>query len=418
MDQIVILGGGAAGILAAISAAKYAAKDTRVLLLEQNPRIGKKLLATGNGRCNLDNRNMAASHYHSADTLSAKEMLDAIGADMPLAFFEELGLVTRTDEQGRVYPYSNQAADFLNLLLYWLDKYHVAVKTECKVKAISQKGREYMVMTESGERIYAKSVICAFGGKAGPQFGTDGFGVRFAKDCGLQTVTEYPCLVPLRCSKEQIAGLAGIRVKAIASLYCDGLILACEDGEIQFTEQGLSGIAIMQLSNCMNKPKAAYRIGLNLFPELDTKQVTKLLCDRIRYMKGCTVEQMLNGLCNKRVGIAVLKAAGCKKLDLPAEQLTAAELQRIAGTFGNLEFTELSLMDYKQAQTTGGGIALHQLDPKSFMLKGCPGLYFVGETLDVVGNCGGYNLHFAFGSGIIAGKAAAYALRHDGKRKK
>ena len=196
MDQIVILGGGAAGILAAISAAKYAAKDTRVLLLEQNPRIGKKLLATGNGRCNLDNRNMAASHYHSADTLSAKEMLDAIGADMPLAFFEELGLVTRTDEQGRVYPYSNQAADFLNLLLYWLDKYHVAVKTECKVKAISQKGREYMVMTESGERIYAKSVICAFGGKAGPQFGTDGFGVRFAKDCGLQTVTEYPYQQP------------------------------------------------------------------------------------------------------------------------------------------------------------------------------------------------------------------------------
>ncbi len=407
MNQILVLGGGAAGIVAAIAAAEESKKDTKVLLLEQNQRVGKKLLATGNGRCNLDNLHASSKQYLSSDAVQMEKMLSAVGS--PLAWFQKHGLEVRSDEQGRVYPYSNQAADFLNLLLYWLDKYKVEVHTECKVKALSRRDREYMIVTENGQKFFGQAVICAMGAKAGPQFGTDGFATRFAKDCGLEIKPEYPCLVPLKCEKSQVSGLSGIRVKATASLYVGDKQIAKEDGEIQFTEQGLSGIAVMQLSNRMRKTQANYSIHLNLFPQMEKEQLMKMLENRLQLFSSSPLSELMTGLVNRRIGLAVCKAGGVDA-SLLCRELSQKQISALADGFMDWRFTGLAPLEWKQAQTTGGGVALYQIQPDSFMLDGCPGLYFVGETLDCVGDCGGFNLHFAFGSGITAGVHAAKSL--------
>ena len=203
MAHILILGGGAAGLAAALAAAQ-AAPAARVTVLERNPKVGKKLLATGNGRCNLDNTAIAPEKYFTADPAALRPLLAAVDAAAPLAWFEQLGLYTRTDDAGRVYPYSNQAADVLALLELHLQRHTVQLRTGCTVSTLRQSKGGYAVQfttAEGGtESLRADAVICAMGGAAGPQFGTDGFGTRFAADCGGQIRPLYPCLTALQCA--------------------------------------------------------------------------------------------------------------------------------------------------------------------------------------------------------------------------
>ena len=253
MPNILILGGGAAGLAAALAAAQ-SAPAAQVIVLERNPKPGKKLLATGNGRCNLDNTGIAPELYFTADPAALRPLLDAVNTADPLRWFRALGLYTRTDEAGRVYPYSNQAADVLALLEHHLAQHHVQLRTGCTVRTLSQSRSGYAVQSEtaegSAETLRADAVICAMGGEAGPQFGTDGFGTRFAAQCGGRVEPLYPCLTALQCAKPRKA-LAGIRAKAAASLLDGARVLACENGEVQFTDYGLSGICIMQLSGLL-----------------------------------------------------------------------------------------------------------------------------------------------------------------------
>lgn len=331
-------------------------------------------------------------------------MLDAMGD--PLAWFHVHGLLTRTDPEGRVYPYSNQATDFLNLLLYWLERLKVEVHTICTVTALSRKDGVFTVETSAG-RFSARSVICAFGGQAGPQFGTNGFGSNLMKDLGFRIQPEYPCLVAVQCDRPKPAGLAGIRAKAAVTLTDGSKFVAREEGEVQFTEQGLSGIVIMQLSNYL-KPKGGLRrptLHIDLFPSLEEQELADLLTQRIKLMPGVTAEELMTGFVHKRIGSAVCKAA-----KLPA-RLSPADLPVLAHTFKDWQFAGLTPLSWQQAQTTGGGMGLSQLYPESFMVRTMPGLYVVGETLDAAGSCGGFNLHWAFGSGIAAGRHAAEHLR-------
>ena len=252
MPNILILGGGAAGLAAALAAAQ-SAPAAQVIVLERNPKPGKKLLATGNGRCNLDNTGIAPEQYFTADPAALRPLLAAVDAAAPLEWFAALGLYTRTDEAGRVYPYSNQAADVLALLEGHLARLGVEVRTGCTVQTLSQNRSGYTILCENAEgqdqTLRADAVICAMGGNAGPQFGTDGFGTRFAAQCGGKLEPLYPCLTALQTAKPN-RSLAGIRAKAAATLldldrHCT---VAVENGEVQFTDYGLSGICIMQLS--------------------------------------------------------------------------------------------------------------------------------------------------------------------------
>ena len=411
MAHILILGGGAAGLAAALAAAQ-AAPAARVTVLERNPKVGKKLLATGNGRCNLDNTAIAPEKYFTADPAALRPLLAAVDAAAPLAWFEQLGLYTRTDEAGRVYPYSNQAADVLALLELHLQRHTVQLRTGCTVSTLRQSKGGYAVQfttTEGGtESLRADAVICAMGGAAGPQFGTDGFGTRFAADCGGQMRTLYPCLTALQCAKPN-KSLAGIRAKAAARLLDGDRVLAEEMGEVQFTDYGLSGICIMQLSGHLAPGRGPKRpaVELGLFPMLDEAALTALFAARVPLLPGKAPADFWTGLLNPKLGRALWAAA--KLPEKPVDTLPDAAWQVLANAAKHWLFEGLTPCGWKQAQTTGGGLSLTEVTP-SFQFKGCPGRYFVGETLDCAGSCGGFNLHWAFGSGLAAGRDAAKHL--------
>ena len=326
MQQIVILGGGAAGLAAALAAAQSApAGAVRVTVLDRNPRCGKKLLATGNGRCNLDNTGIAPEQYFTADSAALRPLLVAVDAAAPLEWFAALGLYTRTDEAGRVYPYSNQAADVLALLEGHLARLGVEVRTGCTVQTLSQNRSGYTILCENAEgqdqTLRADAVICAMGGNAGPQFGTDGFGTRFAAQCGGKLEPLYPCLTALQTAKPN-RSLAGIRAKAAATLldldrHCT---VAVESGEVQFTDYGLSGICIMQLSGHLAPGRGPKRpaVELDLFPMLDE---TALTADK-RANKKIYAEAFLKNAKHAADSTAALRkelADTCTLVDDPAQ---------------------------------------------------------------------------------------------------
>ena len=405
MAHILILGGGAAGLTAALAAAE-AAPSAQVTVLERSPKPGKKLLATGNGRCNLDNTGIAPERYFTADPAALRPLLQAVNAADPLGWLAAHGLYTRTDEAGRVYPYSNQAADVLALLEHHLARRRVQLRTGCTVSALAQSRGGYAVQFQNAEgtaeTLRADAVICAMGGAAGPQFGTDGFGPRFAGQCGGRVEPLYPCLTALQCAAPDKT-LAGIRAKAAASLLDGTCVLAVETGEVQFTDYGLSGICIMQLSGLLapgRGPKAP-AVELDLFPALDEAALADLLAAHTRQTAGERPADFWLGLLNPKLGRALWSAAA-----LPdTAALTPGQWQKLSRTAKHWRFEGLTPCGWKQAQVTGGGLALREVDTH-FQFKGCPGLYFVGETLDCTGSCGGFNLHWAFGSGIAAGQAA------------
>ena len=411
MKRILILGGGASGMAAAIATAEHAPKGTDIILLEQNPKLGKKLLATGNGRCNLDNLYCTTDRYFTSNPEIVSEMLAHMEKlDLPQWFIKH-GLLCREAEEGRLYPYSNQAADVVNLLVYWLEQHNVQIHTEFRIATITAEEPGFLVVAEDGRKIHGDVVICAMGGNAGPQFGTEGFGIKTAFRTGCQMEPLYPCLVPLKCNKEQIQGLSGIRVKAEASLYDGGQHIHTESGEIQFTDYGLSGIAIMQLSGWLGPQHKiqAPEIQLNLFPQYTLDALAQLLFDRAQVMPHTSVLTYMTGLVHPQIGLAVWNTTPFTQHHT-VDSLSKDDWKTLAKRFQHWDFTGLEHTGWKNAQTTGGGITLHQLEPHSFALKERPGLYFVGETVDCAGYCGGYNLHWAFSSGILAGIDAAKTI--------
>ena len=310
MQQILILGGGAAGLAAALAAAQTAEGRAHITVLDKNAKVGKKLLATGNGRCNLDNRDITPERYFTSSPKALRRLLSAVDEAAPLAWFESLGLYPRTDEAGRVYPYSNQAADVLALLEHHLSRLGVEVRTGCTVQNLSQSRGGYAVQieTEAGrETLRADAVICAMGGDAGPQFGTDGFGTRFAAQCGGRMAPLYPCLTALQCAHPR-KSLAGIRAKGCASLLdgADGRVLAWETGEVQFTEYGLSGICIMQLSGLLAPGRGPKRpvVALDLFPALSETELAALFAQRVGLL-GSEAAEFWLGLLPAKLGRAL-----------------------------------------------------------------------------------------------------------------
>lgn len=409
MRRILVLGAGAAGMAAALAAAQCAPAGCAVAMLERNPRPGKKLLATGSGRCNLGNTAIAPEKYFTSSPAALRSLLATIARADPAGWFAALGLYTRTDEAGRVYPYSNQAADVLSLLEKQLARHGVCVLTGRAVRTIAQRGGGYSVAFAGAdgkiENMRANAVICALGGAAGPQFGTDGFGLRLARACGGRTLPAYPCLTALQCARP-LKALAGIRARARAALLDGGRVLAAEEGEVQFTEYGLSGICIMQLS-CLLAPGRGPKdpaVELDLFPSVEETALAAMLAARVPGLPGDTPADMWLGLLHPHLGEAVWQAAG---LGGSVRSADAAALARAAHTAKHLRFEQLTPCGWRQAQATGGGLSLDEVESGSFEFKGCPGLYFVGETLDCAGSCGGFNLHWAFGSGIAAGRSAA-----------
>lgn len=405
--KIAIIGGGASGIAAALSAAEenpYA----HITILERLDKIGKKILATGNGHCNMTNENMCADHYYSENTATAKKLLSEMPVEKVLSFFENIGLYTMTDDAGRIYPYCRQASMVLDILLLALKRKNINIVCGFKAEDIEFSKNKFAIKSQTGDIFRADKVIISAGGKAAPKQGTDGSGYRLAKKMGHTYTYIFPSLVAMECDSKVFKGFKGIRVMGGLSLFINGKKAGYDYGEIQLTDYGVSGIPAMQLS-CLLKKHAIEKqaqIGIDFFPEKTVEELKKIITSRIKKYPDETLENLFLGLLHKNIMYAVLKQADTFPLSRKAQSLTPKETEKIISLLKMWKFNVKGTTGWDFAQVTGGGIPLDEID-ENFQSKIIPNLYFTGEILDVTGQCGGYNLHWAWCSGMKAGKNAA-----------
>ena len=407
MNRICIIGGGAAGMAAALSAAQTN-PHAQVTILEGLDRVGKKILATGNGRCNLTNECISPVHYHTRQPQRLAQLLQDMPVSRTLDFFQSLGLYCITEEMGRIYPYCRQASMVLDVLLLALRRANIQVICNCKVNRLLPQKKSWLIQTEQGQEFHADAVILTTGGKAAPKQGSTGSGYPMAARLGHHYTKLYPCLVPLQCDGAILKGLKGIRIHCGATLFAGKQKLTEELGEIQLTEYGLSGIPAFQLSCHMENFTAGadYSVSLDLFPDWSYDALRTCIQQRIRQYPQDTLETCLLGLINKRVLFAVWKTLALGALSRTARSLTKRELDQLISACKSWKFPVTGTLTWNHAQVTGGGIALDEIhDDFSSIYQ--LGLFFAGEILDVVGDCGGYNLHWAWCSGMAAGTAAA-----------
>lgn len=405
MIDFCIIGGGASAMAAAVAYRKTAEKNS-VCILEKKEKPGKKLAATGNGKCNLSNVN--------CDNL--QEIL---------SFFHGLGILTRTDAEGRIYPYSEQARDVVTAFIRNMESQSVQVVTDCSVRNVRKISEGFEVtgdLNRDNGKMYwkARKVLIATGGKSAPQFGTTGDGYRLAMDLGHQVNKLSPVLTAIECS-----GLSGaekgVRVKGTVFLEKDGQILEGETGEIQMTEDGLSGICIFNLSRLIQSEKGEpffealkrYHIIVDFFPDMEASSLETLLKERLNH-GFLSPESMLLSLVPEKLMETIWKAAFGKeekaeseslKDQCPARQQEC--LRKLTYTLKGWRLAVTGVKGWKQAQCTAGGVDLNEVNLQTMESKKIPGLYFSGEVLDYAGPCGGYNLHHAWETGIKAGSAAA-----------
>ncbi len=387
--QVAIIGGGAAGLVAAIAAARLGA---RVTLLEGGARVGRKILASGNGRCNLTNLAVAPGSYNAPEFV--RPTLAAIPCEGVRSYFGEMGLLTYADDEGRVYPVTNAANSVLDVLR--LECRHLGVEERCDfpVARVRRDGEAFALFTFEGERVDASAVVVATGG-----------GASLLAELGHAQTPYAPALVPLVTETEPIRGLSGVRVRCAASLLdAAGEPLATERGELLFRDYGVSGIMVLDLSRFYAEASA---LSIDFFPETDVAEMARLLADRRDGLGWRTAGEFFDGMLHTRVAKAVLRAADVA----PDASASALDVARVALLVKNFRVRVTGLGDPAQAQVTRGGAALEEFDAATLESRRIAGLFAAGEVLDVDGRCGGFNLHWAWASGIRAGEAAAGGTR-------
>jgi predicted Rossmann fold flavoprotein len=406
-NRVIVIGGGSSGMMAAISAARCGA---RVTLLERKDRVGKKLLVTGSGRCNLTNADCALSRFHGGDPAFVAAVLSCFSAASAVDFFEGLGIACKTEEGGRIYPHSGQASAVLDVLRWELERLKVDVRTGYEVKRIVPGGDGIALILEAGGELKAGRVILAAGGAAGPQFGSDGAGFRLACETGHRISEPVAALVPLRLRADFLRKLKGVSFEGRGEVRCNEEVLRSEQGEFLFTDSGISGPPVLQLSRfaavALRQGKAA-TIVLDLFPGSSLDELDGALEVRFRRQGHKSLADGLVGLLNKRLIPVVLSEAGIDYHALLGAEINPAARNALVRLLKKWSLTIAGTMPWPEAQVTAGGIALDEVDAATLESRLVPGLYFCGEVLDVDGDCGGFNLQWAWSSGWLAGRSAA-----------
>ena len=410
-------------MMAAITAAREGASVT---IYERNDRLGKKILATGNGKCNLSNIQLSKGEYHSSDMALLEKCLEQFGTAETIAFFEGIGLMVK-EKNGGLYPVSEQAASVLDVLRMTVESCGVKVRYETKINRIQRQGNGFVLgwegclngnsqsgngQKDNGEVVY-DSVIIACGSKASPKTGSDGSGYKLAKQLGIAVTPVVPALVQLQCREEYCKAIAGVRSDAVVHIYDGKKLIARERGELQLTEYGISGIPVFQLSALVNrlqwesKGQKELLAEIDFLPDISTKEWEGYARRRLAGSReqNVTVEAFFTGMLNKKLMTLFIKLAGLKTnallQEVPEERLLAVfdlcKKFRLHVTGSN---------SYDSAQICAGGVDMREVTGQ-LEAKSAKGIYFAGEVLDVDGRCGGYNLQWAWTSGYLAGKAAA-----------
>ena len=389
---IGVIGGGASGMAAALAAAEN--PTVQVILFERQARLGRKLQATGNGRCNLTNRNPAP--YHGDAPEFAACALSKFDATATLEWFGQLGLYTVTEPSGRVYPYSDQANSVVDVLRFGLDKPNIQIKTGFEVTKI----RKGFTVEGAEGSIRCDRLIIACGGLAGTKLGGTMAGYQLLRSMGHHITKLRPALVQLKTGWSGIGALKGVRANCHAQILHNGAVIAESTGEIQFTEYGLSGPVIFEISRDACQGKGDWVCRLNFLPDLELKEELHR-----RQATTLPMEELLTGILHNRLGRVLTKAAGISSSRTIAS-LNAEEIDAICSAVKAFEVSLTEPLGMDSAQVTAGGIVTKEFDCATMESLLVPGLYACGEVLDIDGDCGGHNLQWAWSSGRCAGLSA------------
>ncbi|SFA71176.1 hypothetical protein SAMN05216249_101155 [Acetitomaculum ruminis DSM 5522] len=402
--KVIVLGGGAAGLVAAISAARAGAEVT---IIEHKDRVGKKILSTGNGRCNMTNINQGVEHYFGENPDFVRGAFENLDAFHTVQFFNELGILTK-NRNGYIYPNSDQASSVLDVLRMEINRLSVNVICKVTINKIVKQGAGF-TLTGFGFSYYCDNLIIATGSKAVPSTGSDGSGYNFALKFGHRIVPVVPGLVALKSPQTFFKSIAGVRTDAIVKLYVNSTLERTEKGEIQLTNYGISGIPVMCLSRfaaiALND-KSKVRCVINFLPNFNTSTLTKMLVKRRSEARLKTCEEFMIGLLNKKLTNVILKLANID-LGKKAKYLSDSDLSRLADLICSFEVKINDTNSFDNAQVCAGGVDTNEIDPYTMESKKVKGLYFAGEIIDIDGTCGGYNLQWAWSSGYTAGVNAA-----------
>jgi len=401
--DVAIIGAGPAGIMAAISASE---NGKRVLLIEKNDQIGRKILATGNGRCNLTNRNIKVERFHGATPSFVSSVIAQFDQNKTIKFFEDLGLMLKEEDRGRIFPRTNQASSVVEILEYKLKENNVEILLNATVKKIS-KDTNWNLLLEDGRNILSDRLIIATGGKAAHYLGSSGDGLFWARNMGHTVSSIYAALVPVETQEAWTKDVSGVKVEAKVWTTSNGEMISDKYGDLLFTHFGLSGPVVMSQSRFIAPlvEQKEVKIHIDLFNDISEEVLAKNILRNFEMNGKKAVKNCLVGLIPQRLISIILMISGVDG-ERKAAEVSREGRMTIAKTLKDLTLTVKSLRPLKEAQVTAGGIVCDEINSGTLESLILPGLYFAGEIIDVDADSGGFNLQWAWSSGYVAGKFA------------
>ena len=405
--SLIIVGGGAAGLTSALIA-KDSGLD--VAIIEGTDRIGKKILTTGNGRCNISNENINTNRYHSENPYFAGYTLDSFNLVQTIDFFNRLGIPLVTLDGGKMFPMSLQASSVIDILRFAIEEKHIPVYTNKKAKEITKNNNGFKISTTGNDTYECDMLIIATGGKSAPKTGSDGSGYTLAKQLGHSVTSLVPALVQLKLNYNRLKALSGVKFDGYAELFINGESVQKEFGEILFTDYGISGPPILQLSRAVSyglSKNSKVSLKIDMLPTITCENLKEFLENHWSVFGSRSLLNSFIGIIHKKIIPIILKQANIEDFHKPCSDLKSEEKNAIYALLKQWQFEVSGTNSFSNAQVTAGGINTKEINPQTLESNLVTNLFFAGEILDVDGDCGGFNLQWAWSSGAIAGKSAS-----------
>lgn len=414
MKDVIIIGGGPAGILCAAAIKENAKEMVNVTIVERLEKIGKKILATGNGKCNFTNKNLSPRRYNNPKFVTPT--LSKYGYKEIVEYLESIGLLSKEISEGRMYPYTESATTVLEVMRMHLNRLGVNVKTNYEVNKVVEKNGRYLVYNKN-QRNYCLEcdyLVFACGGASAPVLGSNGSGYGLLKPFKVKVTDIYPGLVGIKSDITTLKVLNGLRFKCNVSVY-EKKTKSCvwiEYGEVQFKGDGISGIVVMEASTFMARHLGNYVINLDLMPEASLDDTIRMLNIRKELFESSEVLNLLTGMLPKMLGQVILKKASID-MNSYIKNLTKANITKIAGLIKAFPLDVKGDYGFERSQVTVGGVSLTEVDNETLEIRKMPNAYVCGEIIDVDGECGGYNMQWALASGYLVGKKISESINEN-----
>ena len=414
MKDVIIIGGGPAGILCAAAIKENAKEMVNVTIVERLEKIGKKILATGNGKCNFTNKNLSPRRYNNPKFVTPT--LSKYGYKEIVEYLESIGLLSKEISEGRMYPYTESATTVLEVMRMHLNRLGVNVKTNYEVNKVVEKNGRYLVYNKNQRNYYLECdyLVFACGGASAPVLGSNGSGYGLLKPFKVKVTDIYPGLVGIKSDITILKVLNGLRFKCNVSVY-EKKTKSCvwiEYGEVQFKGDGISGIVVMEASTFMARHLGNYVINLDLMPEASLDDTIRMLNIRKELFESSEVLNLLTGMLPKMLGQVILKKASID-MNSYIKNLTKANITKIAGLIKAFPLDVKGDYGFERSQVTVGGVSLTEVDNETLEIRKMPNAYVCGEIIDVDGECGGYNMQWALASGYLVGKKISESINEN-----